>query len=388
MKNTKFFFILATIGILFGLISVYIYSAKGKSFPPRAISYNPYTTGIYASGIIESYQNNGENINIYPEVAGKVTKIFVTDGQTVKQGAPLLAIDDAVQKEIVAKDAAQAQAALATLEQLRATPRKEDLDVITAQVNYAQATLKNAQDQLAKIRKAYALNSKSISQNSLDNAINAEKIAAGNFKVVAAQYALIKAGTWNFQIKSQEEQYKALFQTYKSDAALLDRYVIKAPVDGVILRLTAAVGGYASTQGIYETYTQNMMPIVTMGVVEPYLGVRCYVDELLIAKLPQPQAIEAKLLVRGENNRSIPLEFVRLQPYTIPNIELSYQKATRVDVRVLPLIFKFQRPTDINLYPGQLVDVYIKGKEMSKDKENKIGGKIGAWLLNKMEKRN
>ena len=30
----------------------------------------PTRTGIYANGIVESYQSNGENINIYPEVAG------------------------------------------------------------------------------------------------------------------------------------------------------------------------------------------------------------------------------------------------------------------------------------------------------------------------------
>jgi HlyD family secretion protein len=30
-----------------------------------------------------------------------------------------------------------------------------------------------------------------------------------------------------------------------------------------------------------------------------------------------------------------------------------------VDVRVLPVLFRFQKPKDIQLYPGQLVDVYI-----------------------------
>jgi len=27
---------------------------------------------------------------------------------------------------------------------------------------------------------------------------------------------------------------------------------------------------------------------------------------------------------------------------------------------VLPIIFKFEKPKDVNLYPGQLVDVYIE----------------------------
>ena len=37
------------------------------AFNPAA---NPYAKGIYANGIIESDQAHGENINIYPEVAG------------------------------------------------------------------------------------------------------------------------------------------------------------------------------------------------------------------------------------------------------------------------------------------------------------------------------
>lgn len=44
-----------------------------------------------------------------------------------------------------------------------------------------------------------------------------------------------------------------------------------------------------------------------------------------------------------------------------PKIELSDERAERVDVRVLPMIFRFDKPRGMNLYPGQLVDVYIGG---------------------------
>jgi HlyD family secretion protein len=42
-----------------------------------------------------------------------------------------------------------------------------------------------------------------------------------------------------------------------------------------------------------------------------------------------------------------------------PKIELSDQREERVDVRVLPIIFTFEKPKDVSLYPGQLVDIYI-----------------------------
>lgn len=361
--KVKALFIFAVCGILIGTVSAYVYKVTVKPQPPLTVSYNPYEHGIYASGIIESFQKNGANINIYPEVVGKVTKIFVNEGQNVKQGDLLLTIDDSVQRALVAKDAAEARAALTLLAELKAQPRKENLDIAIAQVEYAIATLKNATDQLDKLQQAYKLNPQSISKNNLDNAINAQKIAQRGLTVAQKQYELTKAGAWVYDIKNQEHQAQAAVQAYRSDRALLEKYTIKAPVAGQVLSIPVAVGGYASLQGVYDAYTNGMLPIITMGIVEPYLAVRCYVDEILIPKLPEPQALEATLLVRGENNYSFPLEFVKIQPYTIPNIELSYEKASRVDVRVLPVIFKFIKPKDINLYLGQLVDVYIKAKK-------------------------
>jgi HlyD family secretion protein len=68
--------------------------------------------------------------------------------------------------------------------------------------------------------------------------------------------------------------------------------------------------------------------------------------------------MQAKMFVRG-TNVSVPLEFVRVQPYVSPKIQLSNQRTERVDLRVLPVIFRFVPPKSLDLYPGQLVDVYV-----------------------------
>lgn len=54
------------------------------------------------------------------------------------------------------------------------------------------------------------------------------------------------------------------------------------------------------------------------------------------------------------------MEFDRIQPYVSPKIQLSDQKTERVDVRVLPVLFRFKPPKDLQIYPGQLVDVYVE----------------------------
>ena len=62
--------------------------------------------------------------------------------------------------------------------------------------------------------------------------------------------------------------------------------------------------------------------------------------------------------IRGTETK-VPMDFVRVQPLVSPKIELSNQRTERVDVRVLPIIFRVKKPKNVNLYPGQLVDVYI-----------------------------
>ncbi len=322
---------------------------------------NPYAKGIYANGIIESYQTHGANINIYPEVPGTVVKIPVAEGESVRRGTPLLIMDDSVQRATAGQLKSQAEAARALLEELKAQPRKENLEIAKAQVEFADAGLKTSQDQLDKLKKSYELNPKSVSKNDLDNSENAAKAAKANLEVARKQYELTKAGAWIYDIRNQENQYKALIKAYMASNALLDKYFIKAPEDGVVLSINAAVGSYISPQGAYDTYTQGADPIIVMGGPQNVIGVRCYVDEILVHRLPPAPQMHAQMFIRGTDIR-IPLEYVRVQPYVSPKIELSNQRTERVDVRVLPVIFRFVKPGNINLYPGQLVDVYIGEK--------------------------
>ncbi len=311
MRN-KIIFILAFTGLVIGLVGAYIFGIEKKPQPPAfAPPSNPYAKGIYAQGIIESYQPNGENINIYPEVPGTITRILVSEGATVKKGTLLFLIDDAVQR--------------ATVEQQK------------AQVELANANLKSSQDQLDKQKSSYELEPRSVSKNDLDNAQNAVRVAKANMEVAQKQYEL--------------------------GQTLLSKYTVRAPIDGVVMTINVGIGSYISAQGSYDTYTQGLSPALVMGSSLTYIGVRCYIDEVLISRLPLVSNLRAQMSIRGTNIK-IPLEYVRVQPYVSPKIQLSNQRTERVDVRVLPVIFRCKRPKEIDVYPGQLVDVYIGQAEI------------------------
>lgn len=361
MRN-KIVFVVSGFGLLLAVVSAIIFSRQPSAQPPLFNpAANPFGKGIYCDGVIESDQAQGENINIYPEVSGPVTRIAVAEGQSVHKDDVLATIDDSVQRASAEQQQAQAQGALAALNELKAQPRPEALAVAAAQVQNAAATMKNAADQLAKLQHAFEMDPKSISQDAFDNARNAEKIAATNYQVVERQYALTKAGAWTYDIQSEERTYTAFLKSYQSAQALLEKYTIRAPADGVVLAIHSGVGSYVSPQGSYDSYTQGFGPLVVMGMAQAHLQVRAYIDEILVHELPDPQAIRGEMFVRGTNQR-VALTFVRIQPMISPKIELSDQRQERVDLRVLPVIFRLDKPRDLVLYPGQLVDVYVGAK--------------------------
>src|SRR5450631_3066484 len=171
--RSKLIFIVSGIGLMLALISAFIAGKQPTPLPPAFNpAANPYANGIYAQGIIESSQAHGENINIYPEVSGPITEVLVGEGAHVHKGDPLLRIDESVQRATVEQQQSQAEAARTMLAELKAEPRRENLDVVTAQVDNAKATLKNAEDSLAKPERSYAIDPKSVSRDALDNARN------------------------------------------------------------------------------------------------------------------------------------------------------------------------------------------------------------------------
>jgi len=360
IRNT-IIFTLAILGVVAALVAAYLFGRERKAQPPvYAPVSSPYESAIYANGIIESDQPSGENVNIFPEVSGPITKVLVHEGQSVPAGTPLFTIDDSVQKANAEQLRLQAEASLALLNELKAEPRKETLAIAKAQVDLAQSNLKAAQDQYDKRLASYNINQKSISKDVLDTAEDAAKQAAAALDVAQGQYELTKAGAWSYDIDNQEKQYQALTQSYQAANVLLQKYALKAPVDGVVLTVTATVGSYVSSQGAYNAFTQGFDPLVTMGSPQENLAVRCYVDEILVSRLPSAWHIRAQMSIRGTDIK-VPLEFVRVQPYVSPKIELSNERQEQVDLRVLPVIFRFPKQ-DFPVYPGQLVDVYI-GKQ-------------------------
>ena len=107
MRN-KLVFFASAIGALLAIFSAFVFGQQPQPLPPAySPAANPYARGIYSEGIVESAQTQGENINIYPEVAGPIARVLVSEGQSVRKGDILVMIDDSVQRPTTEQQKAQ-----------------------------------------------------------------------------------------------------------------------------------------------------------------------------------------------------------------------------------------------------------------------------------------
>jgi HlyD family secretion protein len=127
------------------------------------------------------------------------------------------------------------------------------------------------------------------------------------------------------------------------------RLSVVSPIDAEVLEVNIRSGEYAANN------TANDKPLMIIGDTS-VLHVRVEVDEVQAAHIKPDTPAEAFL--RGDPRTSIPLSFVRFEPFVMSKQNLPIV-GQRVDTRVLRIIYRIiekRRP----VFVGQQMDVFIK----------------------------
>jgi len=140
----------------------------------------------------------------------------------------------------------------------------------------------------------------------------------------------------------------------------LDKTVVKAPMDGAILKVNVRLGEYAQAGVLSD-------PLMTMGSVDP-LHVRVDIDETETWRIRPGHAALAGL--RGNPEISVPLNFVRFEAYVLAKRSLTGDTTERVDTRVLQAIYEFAA------FVGQQVDVFIAAPSRAPATRNPTSSQI------------
>ncbi len=312
--------------------------------PPES----PFTHTIAASGIVEAA---GENQILSATVPGVMTKLFVHQGQTVKQGDPLYAIDPRDQRAAlgnaaanVAKSAAAVTAAESTVQVEQAAVNSAGSAVASAKATYDNAAQIAARD--TGLHQQGILSDQdymtAVNTRNADNAVWQQQIA-----LLAQAHAQEKNA--EAALAEQRADLKALLAVQNQQAVTLGQLMVRAPRDGTVLQINNYPGEYIAS-------TPTTAPILFGDTGA--LQVRVDVDEINASHVRPGAAAVANL--KGDSTRSFPLKFVRIDPYMIPKQSLTGNNNERVDVRVLEVIYSFDPPS-FPVYAGQQVDVFLDG---------------------------
>lgn len=188
---------------------------------------------LHVSGFIEA-----QEIRVGSRVGGRVARVAVLEGASVKQGDVLLELEPydlrerqaEARAQVAAKradferlsrgyrteDISQAQdrrnQIAAKLERLVAGPRRQEISTAEARLELARAQLKLAQSTMARVQAAF--NARAASQDDLDRATDAVRVAEATQRVRQEELDLLREGT------RKEDIAEARAQLAEADHAL------------------------------------------------------------------------------------------------------------------------------------------------------------------------
>ncbi len=314
--------------------------------PPVEPAHSAFTHTVGAAGIVEAWT---ENISIGTPLPGIVLEVYVPVekvGQTVKKGDPLFLVDNRQLLATLKYNEANLQAARAQLAKLDAQPRREEVPPSDAKVQIAQAQLALQQDladRARRLRPSGAMAEEDVRQRALASAVARQQVAQAK-----AENALLKAGAWQFD-KDVARAAVALAEAQvlqtKTD---LDRVLVRAPRDGMILQVNVREGEYVGAP--------PGQALMVLGAVDEKVHIRVDIDEHDIPRFIK--GAPAKASPRGHPQIAYPLKYERVEPFVVPKKSLTGDNTERVDTRVLQVIYALQ-PTERSVYVGQQMDVFI-----------------------------
>src|SRR6184192_3338603 len=301
--------IVAAVAAILGMISVARTRPRREpTVPPSAPPTSSFEQVVAGVGLVEA---NSENIDISCAVSGMVTQLYVKAGDRVGQGQKLFSLDDRdlrADHEVKSTALTGAQARLA---KLVGEPRTEDIPPAEARVREAQANLADAEVQVRLIESV--TDKRAVREEDVQRRRLAYKAAQARLAEAETQLALLKAGAWAPDIavaKSELAQAEAQVEAVETN---IERLTTRAPMDGVILQDKVRLGQYAQCGPLSE-------PLMVLGGGK-HIHIRADVDENDAWRV-RPHT-PATAFVRGDAAEKYPLEFVRFEPYVIPNKSLT-----------------------------------------------------------------
>jgi HlyD family secretion protein len=211
--------------------------------------------GLQGSGTIEV-----EQVNLGPEVSGRVVQVLAEEGQQVAAGQVLFRLDDTLLKAQRTQAEAAVNMARAQRDQLVAGARPEQLQAAQATISSTQATLAGAQADLSRLQSGATYDQIKSAQAQLESAQAQAKITQDTYTALTNAHDTLKSiGRGGAGVGKMIEQIRPQFESANAQVAAAQATLNKlwsGPTSPEIrsaqARVAAAQGQLQAAQAQYE----------------------------------------------------------------------------------------------------------------------------------------
>ncbi len=260
------------------LAALLVACAKGDGSSVPSPNMAPTGDLVAAGGRVEP---DGEERVVIPDISGRIARVLVEEGDRVSAGQVIAEIENADYAAALAATEAAVGQHRAELDRLRAGARREELDQARATLAAAEAQARLASAEAERRQALFAR--RLISAQDHDQAVARADAARAERARAAAARALLQAGARREDLAAAEAALAAAMASRDQARARFDKTLIRAPIDGVVLKRELRAG---------ETVEALApRPIARIGDMSR-LFVRADIDELDIGRVRPGQKAE------------------------------------------------------------------------------------------------
>jgi membrane fusion protein YbhG len=277
------------------------------------------------------------------KIAGRVTERLVTEGDIVKAGQIVAKLDDVDLKQEVNLRRAELQAAQASLKELQAGSRPEE-------IQEASATLARAKAEEERYKKDYErqqglFQKEVISQRELEATRMSYETAVAKVRETEEQLTLRKKGFRAEQIEQGQAKVQQAQQALDIAETRLGYATLVSPFDGLVLSKSIELGEYVSAG----------TPIVTIGQMNN-VWLRAYIDETDLGRVHVGQS--AKVRTDSYPNKTYPgqISFISSESEFTPKTVQTEKERVKLVYRIKIDIANLE----MQLKPGMPADAEIQ----------------------------
>ncbi|MGO4550521.1 HlyD family secretion protein [Lysobacter sp. 2RAF19] len=256
-----------------------------------------------------------DRITLPAPAAEKIVAIGVREGQQVKAGQSLLQLEPDRTRASTEAMRAQAARQRATLAELEAGPRSEEIARARAELAAARAQADDTRIYYNRVRQLGPR--QLMAASDIDRARAAAENAAGTARALEQALRELEAGTRVEQIAQGEAAVAASEADVAAQQVTLQKLSVVAPRDGLIDSLPYKLGDQAAVG----------QPLAILLVGQPYA--RVYVPEPIRAKVAV--GTKARLYIDGKDDAIAgTVRMIRTEPTFTPYFALIGKDAARL----------------------------------------------------------